>query len=431
MINPLPYLSKNEKNVFYNIVIVFLLFYIVRIGIDLYLIVDSYEYLDVAKAIRENLYFNGYGSRDNNFTRRPLIYPLFLSLLLNLKYGAIVFIQMVIVLLSIFNLFIIAKKKGLIIDHKLALFIILTPSIFYYSHVVLADWIVFCLLNLLFYILLFGWSKKIFMAIQIISLFLAFTKPVFYPFIYINFILFCIYLIKIKTFSIWLFVPIIILQLFLNFNQKKTGVRSFSSIENYNLCYNIASFKMNSGSSDEEAWTWFNETIRESKKEATFKMESDYLRNIALTEIKNSWFKYSIYHAGTAIRGIIDPGIFDFKIFYKKNEPGIQYVKDLISFKLTPLQAINNKYLIFVILFIPITIANIIKYFFLFWFMFKSKHSLASIYLLLIIFYYVFITGAVNSTKYMMPLQGVVILFALLGLQNFRKRNEIKRNINV
>lgn len=58
--------------------------------------------------------------------------------------------------------------------------------------------------------------------------------------------------------------------------------------------------------------------------------------------------------------------------------------------------------------------------------MLKAKHSLATPYILLIILYYIFITEAVNSSRYMMAIQSVVIVFAILDIDNYRSRNKIK-----
>lgn len=426
-------LDLKEKKIFFIIVIAFLFFYILRLFLDIYLYIDSYEYLDVATALKEKQYFNYYGLREKDFTRRPIFYPLFLSLLLNLKYSAIAFIQMIIVIFSIYNLFVIAKKTAIPIDKKMALFIILTPTIFYYSHAILAEWMVFCLLNLLLYLFTLNWSNKTFLAIQVITLLLAFIKPVFYPFIYINFIFFSIFFIRKKKISIWLFLPITVLHLFLNFNEQKTGAKHFSSIENVNLCYNVFVYKKNTISND-AAVKWFSNTIKEAKKETTFKDETIFLRNKGLEEIKKDWFNYSFFHAYRGIKGIIDPGFFDFASFYKSdneriqysNNEGIQYVKDVLSLRLTFSQIINSKFFIYLILLIPIIFINIVKYFFFCWSVFKTKHSLFSVYMILIIVYYIFISGTVNSSRYMMPLQGIIILFSLLGFENFINRKKIK-----
>ena len=113
-----------------------------------------------------------------------------------------------------------------------------------FTQIVMSEWLIMFLVTLLFWFLTQTWSRKTFIYIQIITIILAFTKPIFYPLIYFNFIFFTVFFIKKRFFNIWLFIPIIILQLYLNFNEKRTGYRHFSSIENINLInYNLYSFK--------------------------------------------------------------------------------------------------------------------------------------------------------------------------------------------
>ena len=67
---------------------------------------------------------------------------------------------------------------------------------------------------------------------------------------------FAYYLFKTKTFSLWLFFPIIILQLYILHNEQESGFRHFSSIENHNLInYNLYYFKSSkTGKVEADKW---------------------------------------------------------------------------------------------------------------------------------------------------------------------------------
>lgn len=135
---------------------------------------------------------------------------------------------------------------------------VFTPSIFIYTHLIMTEWLVMFLLTLLFWLLIQKWRTKYFRYIQFIVVILAFTKPVFYPLIYFNFVFFIFYFLKTKVFSFWVFMPLIVLQLHLNFNEKRTNFRHFSSIENFNLIrYNLYYFKSKSESKS-NADRWLN-----------------------------------------------------------------------------------------------------------------------------------------------------------------------------
>ena len=421
ILSKINFLNKKEWRIFFLITIMFLLFYCIRIVNGTYNYFDSFEYLDIAKSLRNHTFIADYGIREKNFTRRPIVYPLFLALFLNLKSSLIALIQMSCVLLSIYNLFGIAKKLQIKIDYKIAVLLVFTPTIIYFSQVVFADWILFCLLNLLLYLFLLKWSNTVFLSIQIVTILLAFTKPIFYPFVYINFLFFVFYMIKIKVFSIWLFLPILTVLLFLNFNENKTGYKHFSSMESYNLGYNIYVYKKNFISSEIGA-NWFSETLEQSQGKTTFREEQEYVKEKSINEIKKNWLEYSIFHFERAILGIFDPGLYDIELFLGENESGKEFTKNALNGNLSFHQIKSSNFLFLLIFFIPIILVNIIKYFFLTYYIFSARHNYRTVFFLILISYYIFITGVVNMSRYMMPIQGIVILFALIGCQNFRNK---------
>ena len=408
--------SKSEKRVLAYISLLYFLFLFFRFLSENYFLADSYEYLEIAKSINNFTYFENTLNVELT-TKRPFIYPFFLSFFLNISILFILVIQTFVSCFSVFVFFKILKKLEIKISNLLIVILFFTPSIFIYSQLIMSEWIVLLLLNILTLVLLEPFSKRNFIIIQLITVLLAFTKPVFYPFIYINFLFFAYYLFKTKTFSLWLFFPIIILQLYILHNEQESGFRHFSSIENHNLInYNLYYFK-SSKTGKVEADKW-HKNVYDNKNYIgrNFKEQNVYLKKVGVSEIRENFFSYSFYHFKTAIRGIFDPGRFDIMTFFNK-EDGKQGFLEILNGNKSLKSLFKEKMIIIILFIIPIFFINIIKYFYFVKYILKNKHSNLIWYLFILLAYNILVSGPVNSSRYMMPFQIIVICFALKEFQ--------------
>jgi hypothetical protein len=68
------------------------------------------------------------------------------------------------------------------------------------------------------------------------------------------------------------------------------------------------------------------------------------------------------------------------------------------------------------LLLIPIGVVNCVKLFYATSFVLTQKLDVRLYYLIVTLLAYILLTGPVNSSRYMMPLQGIIIVFALLGI---------------
>lgn len=408
--------SNKEKRVLGYISLLYFLFLFFRFLSGNYFLADSYEYLEVAKSINNFTYFENTLNIELT-TKRPFIYPFFLSFFLNTSMLFILLIQTIISCFSVFVFFKILKKLEIKISNLLIVILFFTPSIFIYSQLIMSEWIVLLLLNILTLVLLEPFSKRNFILIQLITVLLAFTKPVFYPFIYINFLFFAYYFFKNKIFSLWLFFPIIILQLYLLHNQQKSGYKHFSSIENYNLInYNLYYFK-SSKTGKVEADKW-HKSVYENKNyiDKNFKEQNDYLKKVGVSEIRENFFSYSFYHFKTSIRGVFDPGRFDIMSFFDK-EDGKQGFLEILNGNKSVKSLLKDKMFIIILFLIPILFLNIFKYFYFVKYILKNKHKKLVWYLFILFIYNILISGPINCARYMMPFQIIVICFALKEFQ--------------
>ena len=403
--------NSQEKRIFTLIALCYLLFFSLRYISGIYFLSDSYDYLEIAKFIHSFSSFD-YQNDAELFTRRPFIYPLFLSPFVFLNTTITILVQTVLSLLNVYLFFKILKHFEIRISNKIVLFLLLTPSIFIYSQLIMSEWLVMIFLNVLFLVLIKSFCYKNFALIQILTILLAFAKPVFYPFIYVNLLFFAYYFYKKKVFSFWLFLPIILLQLYLTFNKKTTGYKHFSSIENHILVnYNIYYFKSSKiGKPKADKWL---EGIYKNERyvDQNFKNQNIYLKETAKNEIQNNYFDYTEYHILTAIRGVFDPGRFDLMTFFKK-EDGKQGFLEVLNGNKPLSHLFNNKYNFVYVLLIPIFLFNLIKLFYFSKAILTKKHNYLFYYFLLLFIYYILVSGPINCSRYLMPFQMIVIAIA-------------------
>jgi hypothetical protein len=285
----------------------------------------------------------------------------------------------------------------------------------------MAEWLVMFFVTLMFWLLIQKWSPKNFDYIQVLTILLSFTKPVFYPLIYLNFVFFVSYFIIKKKFSFWLFIPIIILQSYMTFNQVKTGYKHFSSIENINLInYNLYYFKAKT-ESDVKAELWLDSIYNLEYDKKSFKDQNIYLHEIAINEIKQNFTQYTYYHLYTSIRGIFDPGRFDLMSFFKK-EDGRQGLLEVLNKNKPIFNLLKNKFAFIYVFLVPIFLIILIKWYYLFKYLLVKKLEFKTYYIIVLLASYILITGPVNSSRYMMPFQGIIIVFAILGMNINKKK---------
>ena len=98
--------TKSEKKLFLIISVLYFVFFIARMVSNIYFLTDSYEYFEVAKAIRNFTYFES-SNHPELFTRRPFLYPFFLSFFVDFNLLSIIVFQTI---LSLFFRVLLEKK---------------------------------------------------------------------------------------------------------------------------------------------------------------------------------------------------------------------------------------------------------------------------------------------------------------------------------
>lgn len=381
---------------------------------------DSYEYLEVAQHIINRDFFI---VKNKAISKRPFLYPLFIAISFTFNPYIIIFLQAILLAITfiLFNKILLSYK----IDVKKTypyIAIIGSPAILIYSQLVMAETLTLFLLTSWFYIFITKNSWQALKYSQFILVLLIFTKPVFYPFAFLNFILLSIYFYRIKIFTFWIVIPLLSVILFIKYNNSKWGYLHFSSIENKNLVhYNLYYFK-SFKESKEKATNWLNEIEKKAQPLNTEEKNKLY-KEYAAKEIKDHFFSYSLYHIMTGFRGIIDPGRFDLMTFTKKEDGKQGFLEILNGNKpFSSLFKQSRDFFIYLLL-IPIFIIIVLKWILFIRYFTIKRRPFENYYFLILLIYYVLITGPVNCSRYMMPFQLIVTTFALISLEEKVKKN--------
>lgn len=426
--------TKNSKIVFGIITSLFLVFYFLRLSSGIFKIADSFEYLSTSETLKKGIYFiQSYDfTNAETATKRPILYPIFLLINSIVNIKIVILIQTFFGILNTYLILKCLKKLKITIHNYIILIVLLTPSIFIYTQLIMSEWLVMTLVLVMTYTFLHEFTKKRFLLIQILTILLALTKPVFFPIIYFNFIYFAIFLYRKKIFSLYLFFPIIFLFSYLKINEYKTGYTHFSSIENINLIdYNLYYFKSFT-ESQEIADKWRNSVYEKGEQFQTYAARNRYYKETAIGEIKSNLWGYSAYHFFTSVRGIIDPGRFDIMTFFKKEDGKQGFIEILNNHKTLGTLLNKHTFWIFALL-IPILVMQLIKLICFGAFLYQNKRSLLTyqFYPIVVLILYVFLTGPVNCSRLMMPMQGLLIIITIHQLNIFfqnKRKSKTKEN---
>lgn len=415
----------SRKNFLIISFFILILYFIGRIINGNVFLVDSFQYLQTAELLKTGDYFNFTNDfkKATILTQRGLTYPVFLLISgFTSNYG-IIAIQTVFTFFSFYLLSLIYQKTGGKNYFFLLFFLIFTPSIFIYSHLLMTESFAMIFILGIFYFLLDYKKKLNILFIQLLLILLIFLKPVFYLFPILNLVFFGYLFFKEKNkYFLTSVIPLVLVFLFMSYNQKRTDYFHFSSMQNINLIdYNIY-LHISKDKGLINADLWKSNVYENAEKYQTFKEKNQFLNEIGKEYIQNNFLSYTYFHCYGALRGTLDPGRFDLMTFKQdeyNDKVGLLSVFNKEGSVAALKAMLNNNFWIVLILFL-ILIVNFFKLFFSVNFIFKSirKNTFTYFYITTFILYYIFITGPVNTSRYMVAVQGVLIVLASLYFDN-------------
>jgi hypothetical protein len=407
---------------------------------------DSYEYLHAADNIA-----SGYGwySGDLNESyqprlesRRPPVYPAFISIILTLLKNKI-FILIFQNLLSIINFCgLIFLLFRFITDKKFIGWILIPafffPSQFIFSNMIMSEILfqTFIFWSFLFMILYLFERKNMQLIVHILFITLAIlTKPVLYL-IWLPEVLFFIFLffrkkVSFSQLTLSLIPAFAVLVISLH-NEKRTGYFHYSSIKTTNLLGYNAYKTLRLNHSEAEAKQILanvhSEAVNttENYKELSQKLES------AAIEIKrNNLTGYTYLHLKGMWNFFIDPGRHDMFTFFvsdfSESEQGISYYFQKEGMR-GVLNYFNQFNYLFIFYSVLIFLMNIFILFSVLAFIInKNIPPEIKIFTILIIFYVAFVTGPVGSARFKVAVYPEILFTVPFFIESIKNSHFYKK----
>lgn len=218
-------------------------------------------------------------------------------------------------------------------DGYFLLFMVLIPSQLIYANLLMAEimfqgWLVAVIASLLYYEkthqLRWQWAAYLLLALA------AFIKPIFYPIAIAAPLLAAIFSQSHGLRRSWLitWLPTITVLLYFFWNQHRTGVYTFSSIQTINLVdYNTYYFKV-WRQEPVAALRWLDAVHAVGDTMSSYPARDQFFRGAAIEALAADPLAYSFFHLRGVLGFFLDPGRFDLYQFFGMNspdEPGILF----------------------------------------------------------------------------------------------------------
>lgn len=401
---------------------------------------DSEDYLNAS----QNLYGQGVlycGDLsepivEEQFTRRPPLYPLFIGLIPLFGSNIPVFLLQILVsvlsILLVFRIF-LSDFKGLLYPIIGVVLLMASPAQFIYSNRIMAEIPFQLLLGLMVWTVYkyyrqqqdqnqqqFSTNRYIWLFNLFLTLGMA-TKPVLFPFAVLTMLLSLLLFMKSRqwTFVLALILPVVWITFYSMWNFNRTGSTQYSSIQTANMVnYNMRYFIM--GQRGSEAATMEVDRLYSTcESAASYKEKNKCLDQGVREVILDHPVKYGMFHLKGCVRYFLDPGRFDLVTFFNIREadsPGfLQAInKDGIS---GALKFLKSQGYGLVILLGLIALFKLVKISGFLIYLFRGKEELPlRIFLALLIGYLALVTGPLGASRFLLPVELLIIGGAVKGL---------------
>lgn len=432
--------SRGDGLFILALAIIHLFFFLWQIQHQGYLLQDSEEYLYAAQNIidKQTLYSGDLEQEIDPvlYTKRPLGYPLFLSLFksIGLPIAAVLLFQN---LLSIFSILLCRKlfieygysKKY---DPLLILLLALTPSHFIYANMIMAESLLQFLIVIMAYCLHQIKQKtdwKWLLALQMTICLALLVKPVMYVWVIPNALLLIVFLAKKMKPAILAslaLLPLLVIGLVMGRNHKMTGDYSFSSIQSINLVFYNAHF-FNTKLVGMDAAEAEIKQLKSDVDDLPYEQKWKTLRHWATSKISSEPYSYASFHARGVVTFFLDPGRFDlYEFFHLKGDhyPGMLHYFSESGIS-GVLQYLKKQNLLVVLTLLIIALVNFIKVASAIFYFVKEKNKPNTIwYLALLIAFLAFATGPLGASRFAVPVVPFILFMSVLGIKALTSFNK-------
>ncbi len=408
---------------------------------------DSGDYLNAS----ENLYSQGIlycGDLsepivEEQFTRRPPLYPVFLGLQFLSKSNIPVFLLQI--LLSMLSIALVGRIFFLQVDHRHAIIamvlILATPAQFIYSNRIMAE-IPFQLL-----LVLMAWSVFQYFQLRkvqqkqsdskgpkgtmdpanqyiwLFNLFLTLgmaTKPVLFPFALFTILLSLILFLRTRrhAFILAILIPLCWIVLYGIWNYNRTGSVQYSSIQTANMVnYNLRYFIMGQEGS-KAAGEHVDQLYSNCGSETSYIEKKKCLERGVREVILEKPVQYGLFHLKGSIRYFLDPGRFDLLTFFdirKADSPGFLNALNKHGFS-GAMKLLKQQGWGLIVILGLIALFKLIKFTGFLLYIFRSEGQLQlRIFLVVLVGYLALVTGPLGASRFLLPVELLIIGAAVKG----------------
>lgn len=378
--------------------------------------------------------------REEQFTRRPPLYPLLVGIEIVTGTGGPLFLlQIAISMLSIFFVYRIFNpfmpksphlRSNLIPLVAGIIFLLATPAQYIYASRTMSE-IPFQLFLVLSAWTIFKYFRSneprfIWFYHLFITLGMA-TKPVLYPFAILSALLSVALFIKTRkrAFILSIAVPLAWIILYSTWNYNRTGSTQYSSIQTANLLnYNLRYYLMNQ-EGPQTASAEVDRLYETCGSAASYRDKNSCLEKEARDILLEHPLKYAIFHLKGSLRFFLDPGRFDIVSFFNLEESGspgflIEINKNGLNGAIRFLR--NQGWglilsLAFITLFKLLKIGGFILYLFQ-----KQEQLQLKIFLVILVGYIALVTGPLGASRFLLPVELLIMGGAVCGWTLFLSR---------
>lgn len=365
---------------------------------------DSYEYINSWK----NLFLTDHSLSNIELTKRPFVYPLFVTLLTPI--GTIISqnILTILVYLSMASLLdkTINNRRFIL---SMFIFTLAGINVFIYTHKIMTEVLV---MSALWFAFFFQQKGKYISSLLLISL-VPFIKPAF---IFLPVFLTAFYFIK-SHFKLNIMVlgmasSMFLIFTYMSWNNYRTGSFEFSSIAHINsLTYNKYQFDLNKFG--EQHALRIQDSIIKVGAHLTYANKVKLYNSSLFQDVKSHPIAFTLFHLKGSFFGIIDPGRFDFQTLFpsffdsesgflhRENGGFLNYLKHL-------------QWPILFILF-PIALMNILRFVLAIIGFVTTKSNDSNGFAGIVILYLILISGPINASRFMVMVSPLIIYFACIG----------------
>ncbi len=251
----------------------------------------------------------------------------------------------------------------------------------------------------------------------------AVTKPVMYIFVVPNLVLMAWLGVKSRTFRpvLLALIPSFLVLAYAQWNVKRTGNYSFSSIQTTNLInYNLYFFLMNQHDADYASYV-IDSLYNTVDPGTDYSQSTTALQKSARKIMFDKPLQYGWFHVKGMLRFFLDPGRFDLVSFFfpkSSEEKGILYYLNANGIKGAWRYLFSGSLGYLGLFLILIFIVNSIKSIGLILFTLNKRIDLRiRVFLIALLFYLAFVTGPLGASRFAMPVIPLVVFMAFSGVR--------------